>query len=77
MRTEKLSLTLEKELHTAAGEVGGARGLSTYVNRANQLQHDRLAALLAEFEKEQGPIDSNVMERVRQEWLMGERPAGF
>lgn len=77
MRTEKVSLTLEKELLTEAREVGGARGLSTYVNRAlrNQLQHDRLAALLAEFEKEQGPIDPNVMERVRQEWLSDEERA--
>jgi hypothetical protein len=70
VRTEKVSLTLEEELLAEAREVVGARGLSGYVNRAlrYQLQHDRLAALLAEYEKEAGPIDPKIMEEVRQEW---------
>lgn len=70
MRTEKVSLTLEEELLAEAREVVGARGLSGYVNRAlrHQLQHDRLAALLAEYEQEDGPIDPRIMEEVRQEW---------
>ena len=70
MRTEKVSLTLEEELLAEAREAVGARGLSGYVNRAlrHQLQHDRLATLLAEYEKEAGPIDPKIMEEVRQQW---------
>jgi len=51
-----------------AREVAGARGLSSYVNRAlrHQLQRDRIAALLAELEQEHGPIEPQVMEEVRQ-----------
>ncbi|HZF09175.1 MAG TPA: hypothetical protein VFE33_10325 [Thermoanaerobaculia bacterium] len=70
MRTEKVSLTLEEELLAEARAAVGARGLSGYVNRAlrQQLQHDRLARLLAELEQEHGPIESQVLEEVRQEW---------
>jgi Arc/MetJ family transcription regulator len=70
MRTEKVSLTLEEELLAEAREAVGARGLSSYVNRAlrQQLQHDRLAGLLAELEEKHGPIDPRVLEEVRQEW---------
>jgi Arc/MetJ family transcription regulator len=70
MRTEKVSLTLEEELLTEAREAVGARGLSSYVNRAlrQQLQHDRLAGLLAELEEKHGPIDPRVLEEVRKEW---------
>lgn len=70
MRTEKVSLTLEEELLAEAREVVGARGLSSYVNRAlrHQLQHDRLAGLLMELEQEHGPIEPRVVEEVRQEW---------
>jgi Arc/MetJ family transcription regulator len=78
MATEKVSLTLEEELLAEAREVVGARGLSTYVNRAlrQQLQHDRLAGLLAELEREQGPIDPQVIEEVRRAWpAAGERTA--
>jgi Arc/MetJ family transcription regulator len=78
MATEKVSLTLEEELLAEAREVVGARGLSTYVNRAlrHQLQHDRLAGLLAELEREQGPIDPQVIEEVRRAWpAPGERTA--
>jgi Arc/MetJ family transcription regulator len=70
MRTEKVSLTLEEELLVEAREVAGARGLSSYVNRAlrHQLQHDRLTGLLAELEEEKGPIEPGVMEEVRRAW---------
>jgi hypothetical protein len=68
--TEKVSLTLEKELLAEARAVSGGRALSRYLNRAlrNQLQHDRIAGLLAEVEREQGPIDPRVMAEVRDEW---------
>jgi hypothetical protein len=74
MRTEKVSLTLERELVAEAREVVGARRLSPYVNRAlrNQLQHDRLEALLSELEKKHGPIQSGVIEEVRREWPLAE-----
>jgi hypothetical protein len=75
MATEKVSLTLEEDLLAEARETVGARGLSGYVNRAlrQQLQHDRIAGLLAEFERENGPIDPKLMEEVRRAWpLPGE-----
>ncbi|HYL05319.1 MAG TPA: hypothetical protein VE075_04730 [Thermoanaerobaculia bacterium] len=70
MSTEKVSLTLDKELVAEAREVAGGRALSGYLNRAlrNQLQHDRVAGLLAELEREKGPIDPRVMAEVRAEW---------
>ena len=68
--TEKVSLTLDRDLLAEARTVAGGRALSRYLNRAlrNQLQHDRLAAFLAEIEREQGPIDPQVMAEVRDEW---------
>jgi Arc/MetJ family transcription regulator len=70
MNIEKVSLTLEEKLVAEAREAAGARGLSSYVNRAlrHQLQRDRLAGLLAELEQEHGPIEPQVMEEVRQVW---------
>lgn len=70
MRTEKVSLTLEEELLAEAREVVGARGLSSYVNQAlrHQLQHDRLAGLLAELEQEKGPIEPQILEEIRRAW---------
>jgi hypothetical protein len=67
---KKISLTLEQELVSEAREVAGPRGLSSYVNRAlgHQLQHDRLAGLLDELEREAGPIDEDVMDEVRHAW---------
>jgi hypothetical protein len=70
MSTEKVSLTLDQELVAEAREVAGARALSSYLNRAlrNQLQHDRIAGLLAELDQEKGPIVAQVMAKVRAEW---------
>jgi hypothetical protein len=76
MATEKVSLTLEEEPLTEAREAVGARGLSGYVNRAlrHQLQRDRIAGLLAELERETGPIEPQLMEEVRRAWpLPGEK----
>jgi hypothetical protein len=75
MATEKVSLSLDEELVAEAREIVGARGLSGYVNLAlsHQLQHDRLSGLLAEFVQEHGPIDPQMMEEVRQEWLEPEK----
>ncbi len=70
MSTEKVSLTLDRELVAEARQVAGGRALSSYLNRAlrNQLQHDRIAGLLAELEREVGPIDPRTMAEVRTEW---------
>jgi hypothetical protein len=70
MTTEKVSLTLEKELLAEAREAAGGRALSSYVNRAvrHQLQHDRLAGLLADLEREHGAIEARVVEEVRRAW---------
>jgi hypothetical protein len=70
MSTEKVSLTLEQALLAEARAMAGSRALSGYVNRALrlQLQHDRLAGLLAEIDREQGPIDPQVLAEVRDEW---------
>ena len=70
MATEKVSLTLEEELLEEARAAVGSRGLSGYVNRAlrHQLQQDRIAGLLAELEREHGPIEPRILEEVRRAW---------
>jgi len=70
MSTEKVSLTLETDLLAEARVVAGGRALWRYFNRAlrNQLQHDRITGLLAEIERQQGPIDPRVMAEVREKW---------
>lgn len=70
MATEKISLSLDEDLVFEARSAVGIRGLSNYVNSAlrDRLQRDRVTALLAEYEEEFGPIDSQVMEDVRAEW---------
>jgi Arc/MetJ family transcription regulator len=70
MATEKVSLTLEEELVSEARQVVGGRGLSAYVNRAlrHQLQRDRLVEMLAELEREHGPIDPAHIEEARRAW---------
>jgi hypothetical protein len=78
MATVKVSLDLEEELVVAIRKMAGARGLSSYVNRAlhHQLRHDRLAGLLAGLERESGPIEPQVVEEVRQAWpVPGEKIA--
>jgi hypothetical protein len=70
MSMEKVSLTVEKELLAEARAIAGGRALSRYLNRAlrNQLQHDRLHGLLAELEREKGPIEPHVIAEVRGAW---------
>lgn len=70
MATEKVSLSLDEGLVTEARRAAGSRGLSSYVNRAlgQQLQRDRLSRLLVDLEAEHGPIEPQMIQRVRQEW---------
>ncbi len=77
MSVAKVSLSLDDSLLGEARRIAGRRGLSRYMTRAlrNQLQHDRLAGLLATLEAEAGPVDSSVMEEVRASWpASDERP---
>jgi Arc/MetJ family transcription regulator len=75
MAAGRVSLALDEELVAEAREIVGARGLSGYVDLAlsHQLQHDRLSGLLADLVQEHGPIDPQMMEEVRQEWLEPEK----
>lgn len=70
MSTEKVSLSLEKDLVAEARNVVGKRGLSGYVNQAlrHQLQRERIAQMLADFDREVGPVDAAILEEVRREW---------
>ena len=70
MATQKVSLTLDEDLLTAAREQVGHRGLSQYINTAlrHHVQRERLTALLDELAKEHDPIDPRVMQEVRDAW---------
>ena len=70
MTVSKVSLSIEDEVLTEARQRAGRRELSAYVSRAlsRQLQHDRLGELLAEMEREAGPIPEDRMEEARKLW---------
>ena len=70
MTTTKISLSLDEQLVAEARSRVGARELSSYVNRAleQQLQHDRVAALLAEMDLEYGPVEPALMSEIRESW---------
>ncbi|HSL82386.1 MAG TPA: CopG family transcriptional regulator [Thermoanaerobaculia bacterium] len=65
-----MSLFLDQDLVAEARTLAGPGRLSSYVNRAlgRQLQHDSLAEFLDEIEEENGPIDTEILESVRQAW---------
>lgn len=67
MRTARVSLTLDESLLVEARTAVGARNLSGYINQALrlQLQHDRLASLLADLAQTSGPISTKVKEEVQ------------
>lgn len=70
MATQKVSLTLDREVLEAARERVGRRGLSSYVNSALQLrlQHDRILTLLHELDTEYGPVPERITAEVEREW---------
>lgn len=70
MTVSKVSLSIEDAVLTEARQRAGRRELSAYVSQAlsRQLQHDRLGELLAEMEKEAGPIPDELMEEARKLW---------
>ena len=73
----KVSLSMDEDVLAQARERAGRRELSSYVNEAvrRQLQHDRLADLLAEMEAESGPVPEDVLAEARQVWRSDE-PGG-
>ncbi|MGH8898846.1 MAG: CopG family transcriptional regulator [Egibacteraceae bacterium] len=65
----KVSVTLAEDVLREARERTG-QNLSAYVNAAveRQLQHDRVAELLAAQEAEFGPVPQNLLAEVRAVW---------
>lgn len=63
-------MSIDEDVLAEARERAGRRELSSYVNDAlrRQLQHDRIADLLAEMEDEAGPIPDELMEEARELW---------
>lgn len=76
MAASKVSLSIDEGVLAEARERAGRRALSSYVNEAlrRQLQHDRLADLLAEMEREAGPVPAALMEEARDLWRGVEQP---
>jgi hypothetical protein len=70
MATQKVSLTLDREVLEAARERVVRRCLSSSVFSAFQLilQNDRILTLLAELDAEYGPVDERTKAEVRREW---------
>jgi Arc/MetJ family transcription regulator len=70
---EKVSLSLDSAILAEARQVAGRRGLSSLVNEALRikLQHERLRRLLAEMDRELGPVPDAELERARKAWPAG------
>jgi len=76
MAASKVSISLDEGVLAEARERVGGRGLSSYVNEAvrRQLQHDRVADLLAQLDAESGPVPPELLEEARRTWR-GDAPA--
>lgn len=70
MAVSKVSLSIDETILAEARDRVGKRELSSYVSAAlqRQLQHDRLADLLAAMEAESGPIPDDLLEEARTLW---------
>jgi Arc/MetJ family transcription regulator len=70
MAASKVSLSIDDDVLAEARTRAGRRELSSYVTDAlrRQLQHDRIAELLADMERESGPVPDELMEEARQLW---------
>ena len=70
MAIAKVSLSIHEEVLAEARERAGRRELSSYVTDAlrRQLQRDRLADLLAQMEREAGPIAPELLKEARELW---------
>lgn len=70
MSVAKVSLSLDEDaLAEAKGRVG-SRELSSYISNAliRQLQHDRIADMLAEMDEEAGPVPDEILAEARDAW---------
>ena len=63
MATEKVSLTLDRDVVAEARALAGPSGLSSFVNEALiwRLQRARVGRLLSELESEHGPVDQRLL----------------
>lgn len=70
MAVSKVSLSIDEAVLAEARERVGKRELSSYVTAAlqRQLQHDRLAELLATMDAESGPVPDDLLEEARRLW---------
>src|SRR5262249_56710295 len=70
MTVEKVSLSLDAELVVGARRVAGRRGLSALVNDAlrSKLQQQRLRALLADMDAEEGPVPADEVAAAWWQW---------
>ena len=70
MRTEKVSLSLPRELLEEARALVPDGNLSAYIaaGLARQVRADRLTQLLCELDQELGPLTAEEIEAARREW---------
>ena len=70
MVVSKVSLSIDENVLAEARERVGRRQLSSYVTAAlqRQLQHDRLAELLAAMDVEAGPVPDDLLKEARELW---------
>lgn len=70
MPATKISVSLDEDLLVEARARVGRRELSSYVAEAlrRQLQRDRIGELLAQMDRESGPVPDHLMEEARSLW---------
>jgi hypothetical protein len=66
----KLSVSVPSELAAAVRRRVGARGLSGFVARAmaHELEREQLGTLLAELERDLGPVSKAELAKARRAW---------
>jgi Arc/MetJ-type ribon-helix-helix transcriptional regulator len=69
-KVRKVSVSMPEELTEAVRARTGAGGFSRYVTEAvqEQIRHDMLGDLIAEFEAKHGPVSEDLVERAMREW---------
>lgn len=70
MSTEKVSLSLDRDLVAEARDLAGRGGLSALINEGLRLrlQQLRVARLLDEMDEEYGPVPAEVAQEVTGAW---------
>lgn len=69
-KVRKVSVSMPEELTEAVRTRTGPGGFSRYVSDAvqEQISHDMLGDLIAEFEAKHGPIPQDLVEKAMSEW---------